>query len=511
MLCLLLPVVMAASPAHAQTKKSTPAKKEPAKPGPAQPAPAPGKPAPKAKPTWQVVDYRGLPYLDFNDVSAFFEFDKVTRDGGAIRLQKLNADGRVLVDWRATAGTKLVSLNLIKFYLSYPVVKWKDGRLLLSAFDLLHVIDPILRPDQQREPMALKVIVLDPARGGDETGVTTRHGKEKDVTLDIALRLKPQLEKAGYKVVLTRTGDVTMPVPERVALANSVKDEGVFVSLHCSYGSDREKGLEMFTLAPSGTPATTGEEGKPVDQKFYPGNINDRESMALATALQGVLVGQLKAADLGIRRARFNELKGVEMPAVVLSVGRLGHPEEGKKLGAADGAYRQQVATALATGLERFAAVMAVGAATTNRDLKFGTVTSVREPVDPSVGEVVRVRAAIVKTRPEAIIDPKKVTLQIYFLDHVNDDELDLSSCNTPRVRWLSVTPNWKDAHYEEVEFTYEQPAFDSALLKQLGRRTYYGYVLRLVYNDELMDEHADPANVRRGLGNFTAVMPRRK
>jgi hypothetical protein len=46
--------------------------------------------------------------------------------------------------------------------------------------------------------------------------------------------------------------------------------------------------------------------------------------------------------------------------------------------------------------------------------------------------------------------------------------------------------------------------------VKSLGRRTYYGFVLRLIYDGALMDEFAEPSNLKRGLGNFTAVLPRR-
>jgi len=504
-----LPVFMVAG-------QAAPGKKEPAKKEPAPKAAAAKKPAPeppKPKPAWKVVDYRGLAYVDFNDVAAFFDFPTVKREGNHITLQQekhLEDGSKRIVEWKSQAGTKLVSLNKLKFYLSYPVVRWRDGRLLLSAFDLIHVIDPILRPDQQREPSQLKVVVIDPARGGPEAGVTTAFAKEKDVTLDLAKRLKPLLEKQGLRVVLTRSEDVAVPGPQRTALAGALEEEAILLSLHCSYGNEREKGIEMFTLAPSATPSTTGDEGKVPDQKFYPGNINDRESMALATAVQGTLINQLKAGDLGIRRARFEELKAIAMPAVVCSVGRLANPEEGKKLGA-DSGYRQKMAASLAMGVSRYALVMAAGSAPRDRILKFGKVETLPESKGPTTGELIRVKAIISKTQPDAQIDPKKVALQVYFLDQVNREEIDLSSCNTPQAKWVSVMPNWQDAKYEEVEFLYEQPAPDAATQKLLGLRNYYGYVLRLVYADELMDEYAEPSNVRRGLGNFTAVVPRRR
>lgn len=516
-----------AAPSPAHTTRSRPAKSgAPApttptaatrtaktKPGEARSAAANRSSKPE-RAGWKVIESRGRAYIDLADVARFFGFANYKRDGSKILLSRKEhiLDGRKLtaVEWRAQVGSKLVSLNTLRLYLSYPVVSGSGGKVLLSAFDLVHVIDPILRPDQQREPSQVKVVVIDPARGGEEEGVSTRFGKEKDVTLDVARRVKAILERNGYRAFLTREADTQLAVDERLMLANSMREEAVFVSLHCSYGSDHERGIETFTLAPSGTPTTSGDEGRAPDQKFYPGNINDRESMALATALQGPLVNQLKATDLGIRRARFDELKGISMPGVVSSIGRLAHSEEGRKLGT-DPAYRQRVAEALFHGLHRYARVMASGLEPRDQTLKFAQVQVLPDKVRSLTGEQVRVRAAIAKTAPDAVIDPRKVALQVYFLDFVNNEEIDLSACDTPQANWLSVTPNWSEANYEEVEFTYKQPAYDEAMLKHLGRRTYYGFVLRLIYNDELMDEHADPSNLKRGLGNFTSVLPRRR
>jgi N-acetylmuramoyl-L-alanine amidase len=466
----------------------------------------------RAKPGWNVIDYRGQAYLDLAEVAKFFEFPTYTREGKSVTLEKSKRlDGREFpIRCHGQAGSKLVSINALKFYLSYPLVAWRDGRVIISSFDLIHVIDPILRPDQQREPSQLKVVVLDAARGGSETGQKSRFGVEKDVTLAVARLAKTELENAGYKVVMTRSDDSALDVPSRIKRAGEVEEESILVSLHCGFGGEKERGVEMFTLAPSGTPTTAGDEGSTPDSKFYPGNINDRESMALATALQGALVAGADTEDLGIRRARFQELKGVNMPAVVCNLGRLGHPVEGKKLGS-DPDYHRQLARALAVGVERYARVMAAGSPPRARVLQFAKVESGPVVRQDDGGETVHVKAAIARSAVKGEIDPSKVTLQIYFLDFVNGEEIDLSSCDTPTVTWLSALPDWKEAAYEEVDFTYLQPGFDAELVKQLGRRTYCGFVLRLVYDGELMDEYAEPANLRRGLGTFTTVLPRRK
>ncbi len=521
---IALAAVLALSPVPASAAKRSAkpaAPKTPPSPKPAPkpvptPAPAPAAPrtpAPPPTPTqWKITEYRGLAYIDIQDVARFFDFGTVKPSEGGLLLikDKVRDDGsRAYVELRCSSGSKLVSLNRLKFYLSYPVVRLQGERMMMSAFDLIHVLDPILRPDQSREPTKLKVIVLDPARGGTDPGLTSKFGTEKDITLDIARRLRPKLEKMGFTVFLTREEDSAVDVPDRVVMANAQHDEAIFLSIHVGFGAAGEKGVEMFTLSPCGTPSTTGDEGRPADQKFYPGNINDRESMALATALQGTLVKTLDASDLGIRRARFDELKGIAMPAVVCRVGRIGHAEEGKKL--ATPAYREKVADSMVTGIMRYADVMANGFVPKDRELKITHIDVFPDKVRSANGELVRVRATITKTNPDIVIDPKKVVLQMYFLDMVNNEEIDLSTCDTPAAEWISVLPNWRDARHEIVEFTYSQPAFDDAMRRSLGHRTYYGYVLRLAYNDRLMDEYSDPGNLRRGLGNFTAVQPRNR
>lgn len=495
---------------EAQTRPGAAAAKSASGPAGKTAAPA------KARPTWKVTDYRGQAYVDLADVALFFDFPIYKKNGRTVYMEKTKmVEGREFkIHCSGQVGSKLIAINTLKFYLSYPIVSWRDGRLLLSVFDLNHVIDPIMRPDQQREPTQLKVVVLDPARGGAESGVTSRFGKEKDITLNVAHLARQRLEKLGYQVVMTRAEDTAVSITERLKRANAQAEEAVFISLHCSYGNAKESGIEMFTLSPSGTPSTTGDEGKEPDKKFYPGNINDRESMALATALHGSLVGgpsaAIKTEDRGIRRARFEELKGIRMPGVLCSLGRLAHPVEGKHL--ADAAYHQRLADALSAGVDRYARVMAAGSPPRDRALKFGKIqTTAPTALGPAGGQIVHVRAAIAKTDPAKEIDPSLVTLQIYFLDFVNDEEIDLSSCDTPQTTWVSVIPDWKKAVYEEVDFTYAQPPFDSSLAAELGRRTYCGFVLRLIYNDELMDEYSEPANLRRGLNNFTAVLPRRR
>jgi len=104
------------------------------------------------------------------------------------------------------------------------------------------------------------VAVLDPGHGGDRDGAISADGaREKDLTLEIALRLKKRLEKAGARVVLTRDGDGAVALPQRAALANAEKAD-VFVSIHLNAmpGPARRKarGVETYFLSADATDAS---------------------------------------------------------------------------------------------------------------------------------------------------------------------------------------------------------------------------------------------------------------
>ena len=82
-----------------------------------------------------------------------------------------------------------------------------------------------------------RTIVLDAGHGGyDRGGVPGQRIAEKDKTLDVALRLRRILQASGYRVIMTRDSDVFVPLPTRVAIANSYRGAS-FVSIHFNCAS----------------------------------------------------------------------------------------------------------------------------------------------------------------------------------------------------------------------------------------------------------------------------------
>jgi len=99
------------------------------------------------------------------------------------------------------------------------------------------------RPNQPQDlptadptaPPGARTVVIDPGHGGDDEGVHGAAGTiEKDLTLQVAKRLKAALEsRGGVRVLLARDADENVPVDRRAALANNNKAD-VFISLHAN-------------------------------------------------------------------------------------------------------------------------------------------------------------------------------------------------------------------------------------------------------------------------------------
>lgn len=103
--------------------------------------------------------------------------------------------------------------------------------LLLASFR------PVEYLEDQGSPRKLKTIVLDPGHGGHDSGAVGRQSKEKDIALQVALKLGKKIEREfpGIKVIYTRTTDVYPKLYERPALANKHHAD-LFISIHCNSG-----------------------------------------------------------------------------------------------------------------------------------------------------------------------------------------------------------------------------------------------------------------------------------
>jgi N-acetylmuramoyl-L-alanine amidase len=167
-------------------------------------------------------------------------------------------------------------------------------------------------------------VVIDAGHGGHDDGATTRYaGREKDATLDVAMRLRPKLEAAGFQTVMTRNSDRFIPLDTRARISNR-SDNVIFVSIHFNYSPRSHiHGSEVY----------------------YKSRCSARIAdniLAQVSAIPG-------ATSRGIRTANFRVLKANRYPAVLVECGYLTNPVEGRRC--ANGAYREQLATAISRGI----------------------------------------------------------------------------------------------------------------------------------------------------------------
>lgn len=217
------------------------------------------------------------------------------------------------------------------------------------------------------------VAVVDPGHGGDREGALSPEGvPEKRITLEIARRVAALLKKQGGRVILTRTGDVSVPLPTRSDLAN-LESADLFISIHLNSMPTRAKrartrGIETFFLSADATDASAGAvaarenadrvagdaggDGDPVA-----GILNDleytaslAESSRLAYAIHDRLVRVTQAEDRGVKQAPFYVLAGARMPSVLLELGFISHGEESRRLRSP--AYQESLARAVAEGVK---------------------------------------------------------------------------------------------------------------------------------------------------------------
>ncbi|NPB03376.1 MAG: N-acetylmuramoyl-L-alanine amidase [Thermotogae bacterium] len=208
------------------------------------------------------------------------------------------------------------------------------------------------------------IVVVDPGHGGTDFGAVGVRGlAEKDVTLQVALRLVEELRWRGYRVVLTREEDRFVSLFERGELANALRGRyKVYVSLHCNFMSNsKAKGLETYILtlekATDRRAAVLVENMPYVTSKEVKGIIGDllqnvflEDSRTLALFVHSNL--KRYTTDRGVRQANFYVLRQIFFPSILVELGYLSNPYEANLL--KDPSYQEALAKDIAEGIDKF-------------------------------------------------------------------------------------------------------------------------------------------------------------
>src|SRR5881394_4010819 len=194
-------------------------------------------------------------------------------------------------------------------------------RLLPAALSIASVVcgpsSAASRSTAGQSASSSTAVVIDAGHGGfDRGGIPGQRIPEKEMTLDVAQRLKTLLAASGYNVVMTRDSDVFVPLPMRVAIANSYPN-AIFVCIH--FNSAKRMGAEG------------------IETYFY-----GRDSLPLASAVHYFVAGGAPSPNRGVRRRGYYVLRKTKVPAVLVECGFLTNPTEGEY--AETAAYREKLA-----------------------------------------------------------------------------------------------------------------------------------------------------------------------
>ncbi len=221
-----------------------------------------------------------------------------------------------------------------------------------------------------------KVIVIDAGHGGKDPGaVGPRKIYEKNIVLNITRYLKNDLVKKGFKVYLTRSSDRFVKLPNRTKYANK-KNADMFISIHANAvakkRADQAHGIETYFLSPA-----RSERAKRVaalENKGDMSNMGWSSKNSLLTILnQSKITASNKMAidiqkhmlfslrnkygkkaifDGGVREGPFWVLVGAQMPSVLIEVGYISHPSEGRRISTKT--YQKIIAQGISDGVESY-------------------------------------------------------------------------------------------------------------------------------------------------------------
>ena len=216
--------------------------------------------------------------------------------------------------------------------------------------------------------LGVNKIVIDAGHGGTDLGAIGKMGsREKDITLDIAMRLKTHLIENGFwQISMTRQDDSLVALQDRVAFAKQAKAD-LFISIHVnSLPGDPGNVIETYYFGPSKDKRTlrlaaqenTGSEYGLSDFKAIVEKLGKtmklQESRELAKSIQTKLFqNSIKwnrsIKNNGVKRAPFVVLLGLDVPSVLAEVSCMSNAQEERDLNSVT--HRENVAEYLADGI----------------------------------------------------------------------------------------------------------------------------------------------------------------
>lgn len=218
------------------------------------------------------------------------------------------------------------------------------------------------------------VVVIDAGHGGHDPGAIGKISKEKNINLNVALKLGKQIQKncPDVKVIYTRTRDVFIPLNRRAEIANDAKAD-LFISVHTNALANNRtaKGASTWTLGLAKSDANLEVAKRENSVILYESDYKTRyagfnpnssesyiifefmqdkymsQSVHLASLVQKQFHNTCRRIDRGVHQAGFLVLKASAMPSILIELGFISTPEEERYLNSETGT------TTLANGIFR--------------------------------------------------------------------------------------------------------------------------------------------------------------
>lgn len=210
----------------------------------------------------------------------------------------------------------------------------------------------------------VKKVVLDAGHGGKDPGCSGKHSHEKDVALDVTLRVGQLIKKhhPDVEVIYTRDRDMFVPLHERANIANKSQAD-LFVSIHCNTTAKRNSamGTETFVMglhraednldvAKRENSVILHEDNYETYYGGYDPNSNEGhitlsmyqnafldQSIALANMVENELENHGQRVSRGVKQAGFLVLRNTVMPSILIEAGFLNHSKEETFLASEEG------------------------------------------------------------------------------------------------------------------------------------------------------------------------------